>query len=106
MNVLKDSQTKAYDSLSRYTSFPYYYNAKDDKYIYGITNNLSTNTEYVNHKVEIRDTLDYLSNKYYGRPDYYWIIADFNRIQDPFIKLSDNYTTLKIPAISNIRYKE
>ena len=36
---------------------------------------------------------------------YYWIIADFNRIQDPFINLPVGYT-IKIPVLSNIEFKE
>ena len=51
-------------------------------------------------------TLDYLANKYYGRPDYFWVIADFNRIQDPFKPLYPRFEQIKIPNIGAIEYEE
>ena len=45
------------------------------------------------------DTLDSLALKYYGRPDLFWVIADFNRIQDPYINLYENYNFLNIPLL-------
>ena len=105
MDVLKDKQKINYDYISRYTSFPFYYNTLDDKYIYGLTSQLRESSSYVAHKVGQADTLDSLSFKYYGRPDYYWIIADFNRIQDPFIKLYNNVDIIKIPNLNDIAFK-
>lgn len=105
MDVLKDKQSKTYSYISRYSAFPFFYNTKDTKYIYGITSQLNTNISYVAHKVNQADTLESLALKYYGRPDYYWIIADFNRIQDPFIKLIDRYTVINIPSLSNISFE-
>lgn len=106
MDILKEKQynTKNSDYLSRYFNFPFYYNTEDQKYIYGITSNLSKDTPYVVVKIKAETTLDYLANKYYGRPDYYWIIADFNSIQDPFIKLSDYFEFIKIPSLSEIEF--
>ena len=106
MDILKDKQTRQYDYISRYSGFPFYYNTQDNKYIYGLTNQLSTSVRYVIHTLTQADNLDYLSNYYYGRPDYFWVIADFNRIQDPFIKLSDYYKTIKIPSLADIFYEE
>jgi hypothetical protein len=71
MNVLVDKQYKEYDYLSRYTTFPFYYHKRDDKYIYGLTNHLRDDTAYVLHEIKDSDTLDSLAFKYYGRPDYY-----------------------------------
>ena len=104
MDVLKDKQTKTYPYISRYSAFPYYYNSADNKYIYGITAQLDKNTVYVAHQVIQSDTLESLALKYYGRPDYYWIIADFNSIQDPFIKLIDYFDIINVPSISNISF--
>ena len=106
MDVLKEKSQKTFEYTSRYANFPYYYNTRDKKYIYGITNQLKTDKSYVVVKVTESTTLDALANKYYGRPDYFWIIADFNRINDPFIDLSDYFTEIKIPSISEIEYKE
>ena len=105
MNILKNKNYIDYDNISRYTSIPFYYHSIDNKYIYGITKHLNTDTDYVLHPIKDSDTLDFLSLKYYGRPDLYWIIADFNRIQDPFISLYPNYKSIKIPSLSNLSYE-
>jgi nucleoid-associated protein YgaU len=102
MDVLTNKQTKTYDHISRYSSFPFYYNTKDKKYIYGTTGQLSQDVEYVAYNVVQGDTLDSLSLKYYGRPDLYWVIADFNRIQDPLEKLP---SIVNIPTLSNISFE-
>ena len=104
MDILKDKQTKDYDALSRYASRPFYYNTRDNKYIYGIGKHLSENTPFVVHKVKPMDTLDSLALFYYGRPDYYWILADFNRV-DPFTNLYKTTKSIKIPSISSIYYE-
>lgn len=104
MDILQDKSKKDYNYTSRYSSFPFYYNTKDKKYMYGITNNLSQQAEYVIHYVEDTDDLDKLALKYYGRPDLYWVIADFNRIQDPYISLYENYNFIYIPSLAGIRY--
>lgn len=106
MDVLKNKSKISYSYISRYAAFPFYYHLLDKKFIYGITKQLSTNTTYVEITVNQEDTLDSIANTYYGRPDYYWIIADFNRIKDPFIKLSDHFTKINVPALSAIEYEE
>ena len=106
MNVLKDKSSKTYLYTSRYATLPYYYNTLDDKYIYGITENLSKISTFTIHKVNDYDTLDLLALVYYGRPDFYWIIADFNDIKDPFIKLYPRFQSLKIPSLNQIYYGE
>ena len=74
----------------------------DKKYIYGLTRNLRSDTEYIIHNVASTDTLDSLALKYYGRPDLYWVIADFNRIKDAYTNIYDNYNFLYIPTLSGI----
>lgn len=106
MDVLKDKQYREFEHVSRYSVFPLYYNTLDNKYIYGITSQLSSLTDFVSHKVSSIDTFDSLALKYYGRPDLYWVISDFNHINDPFITLWGNYKVIKIPSISNISFKK
>jgi len=105
MNVLRDKTQKRYSYISRYTPFSYYYHTEDDKYIYGTTSHLVKNITFVAHKVTQADTLDSLALNYYGRPDLYWVIADFNNIQDPFINIFEHYEVLNIPTISDITFK-
>lgn len=104
MEVLKDKSIKDYEYTSRYGPFPFFYNENDDKYVYGITSWLSLDAEYSIHNVQGTDTLDSLAFKYYGRPDLYWVIADYNRITDPWINLWENYNFLYIPALAGVRY--
>ena len=106
MDVLKDKSKKSYSYISRYAAFPFYYHSKDKKYIYGITSQLDDNVTFVLHKIKESDTLDSLAEHYYGRPDLFWIIADYNKIQDPFVKLFGKYKTLKVPSLSNITFKQ
>ena len=105
MNSISSKSYRTSDSLSRYASFPYYHHEVDDAYFYCITSQLSLDTEYVLHTVKPTDTLDSLALTYYGQPNLFWIIADFNRIQDPFKKLYKNYETIKIPNMSNISFE-
>ena len=104
MEVLTQKQYKDYDRISRYSIFPYYYNSVDKKYIYGLTAQLDNeNTSFVSHVVQIGDTLDTLALYYYNNPTFFWIIADFNRIQDPYETLKVG-TRLRIPTFNNIRF--
>ena len=105
MNVLKDKSSRTYFYTSRYATLPYYYNTLDKKYIYGISKNLNTNTDYVLHNLVDSDSLDSLALKYYGRPDLFWVIADFNNLNDPYIRLVDKMSSIKIPALSGITWR-
>ena len=104
MDVLTNKSYRSYDYTCRYATFPYYYHSVDKKYVYGITGQLSNSTEYTLHTVTDTDTLDSLAQKYYGRPDLYWIIADYNRIQDPYINLFEHYNSICIPSLSSVKF--
>lgn len=107
MDILGSKNYKSSDNyISRYAPFPYYYNKEDDKYMYGLTSQIKHNVTSVIVRVNSTTTLDYLANKYYGRPDYFWVIADFNHIQDPFIKLSDWFETIRIPTLNSIEFED
>lgn len=102
---LTNKQYKDYDYLSRYTSFPFYYNEEDRKYVYGVTSQLNQNITYVLHEVKDNETLDTLALDYYNNPTFFWIIADFNHIQDPFLKLEIG-SKLKIPTLNEVNFGE
>ena len=104
MKQLINKAYKEYDRISRYSVFPYYYNQVDDKYIYGLTSNLKKDIgSFVVHIVKENDTLDSIALYYYNNPTYYWIIADFNSIQDPYEDLKIG-SKLKVPTFSNIEF--
>lgn len=105
MEELENKSYKQYDYVSRYEGFPYYYHKEDNKYIYGITGHIDKSIAYVAHMVSNYDTLDSLALSYYGRPDYYWIIADFNDILDPLSSIYPKFKTLKIPTFTALKYK-
>lgn len=104
-NVLTDKQYKNYQKTSRYSSTPYYYNLVDNRFCYGTQKNLKDTTTHRIHKVVEGDTLDSLALYYYNNPTYFWIIADFNRIRDPFESLSVG-SHIKIPTFSNIEFED
>jgi hypothetical protein len=104
MDTLKNKNYANFDYVCRYTGVPYYYDALSDRDVYGIGTNLRTDTEFVTHILRSNDTLNSLALKYYNNPMYWWVIAYFNNIQDPFKPLRDKYKTLKIPNISSIEF--
>ena len=64
---------------------------------------------YFEYALTAVDRIDNLAYKFYGDPDYWWCIAEYNRILDP-TDISD-ITTLKIPhkahlfsVLVNIRF--
>lgn len=94
---------REYSKLSRYEPFPYYYDTDNKKYVYGRTSYLDDSTAYTVHITRKDDTLDALALYYYGNPTYYWVIADFNRLQDCYSFIPEN-TQLKIPSLVSIQF--
>ena len=105
MDILSNETYKQYNNLSRYTLVPIFYNKLDKKYQPGFPMRLDKSTLCINHKVEAGDTLDSMALFYYGNPTYYWIIADFNDIMDPFLPLTVG-ETLKVPTFSSLVFYE
>ena len=87
-----------------YEHFKEYFNIQDNKYFYGITNQLDDTTAYMIHIASKEDTIDSISLKYYNTPNDFWILCDFNRIQDPYSFIKPG-TKIKIPVFSSIMYK-
>lgn len=44
---------------------------------------------------------DLISQKAYGQPDLWWVILEYNNIQDPLFELKESQI-LKIPAIERV----
>ena len=105
MNKISEKTYKDYNYISRYAPFPYYYNEEDCKYMQGLTSQLADSTTFILHKVEDGDTLDTLALDNYSNSTYFWVIADFNHIRDPFAKLEVG-SMIKIPTLAGINFKE
>lgn len=104
-NILKNKQYKTYDKLSRYSQFPVYYNSVDEKWVTATTSYLSQeDTPYQNYTVVGTESYDLLALAFYNNPTLYWVICDFNRIQDCFTDPIKG-TVLKIPVLSSIKYR-
>jgi len=104
MDVLKDRQYKSYPRLSRYSTFPYYYNTLDNKYVVSTTAYLDNTTTYSLYLIKEGDTLDSIALEQYNNPTYYWVLCSFNRIQDPFKELVVG-EYIKVPVISTLQYE-
>lgn len=106
MDKLTNERATTFDYLSRYTGVSYFYDTKHNRDIFGIGSQISFDTPYLLHKVEVGDNLDKLALKYYNNPSYWWVLAYFNKINDAFSNIDKTYTTLKIPTISSIVFKD
>ena len=103
MKRLTNKSYKKYDKISRYSAFPYYYDTKTDKYVYGTVAYLNINVPYSVYVVKRGDTLDKIALHFYNNPTLYWIICSFNGIHDPYVNLPIG-VELKIPSISNLKW--
>lgn len=103
MDNLVDKSYRSYEYISRYASFPYYYDTNDSKYVYGTTAYLKDDVSYIIHKAKQNDTFDSIALKYYNNPTLYWVICDFNKVQDPFTSIEIG-TEIKVPTLSNISF--
>lgn len=104
MDKLINKRYNNFNYVSRYTTVPYFYDTETKTDIYGIGTQMSSKTAFVSHKIKPEDTLDSLALTYYNNPTYWWVIAYFNKINNPFINLSEKFSIIKIPTISSIEF--
>ena len=78
MDVLKEKFYREYNTLSRYSPFPCYYNTLDNKYMMGSVTNLDQISNYTIYEVQHGESYDLVALKAYGNPTYYWIICNYN----------------------------
>lgn len=95
---------RQYDHISRYSIYRQILD--DNKELYTETVNETTvdNSSLDKyHEVlkEEENRLDIISNKYYGTPDYYWVIALGNNLIDPFIIKPGEI--LRIPEFTSLK---
>ena len=103
MDCLINKQYKDYNRLSRYGSFPYYYNTIDEKYVTGTPSALSKNIKYSLYKVKDGESFDLIALKFYNNPTYYWAICNFNNIINPLVNPNPGMY-LKIPLLSDLTF--
>ena len=104
MDTLKNKRYGQFNYTCRYTGIPYYYSTDKKQDVYGIIKPMLKKSAWVAHKVTQEDSLDALALKYYNNPTFWWIIAFFNDIIDPFINLKEKFDIIKIPSISSIEF--
>ena len=102
--ILTDKSYKNYDYISRYSSVPCYYHTIDKTHIYGTSYPIKKDASYLIHKTVRNDTFDSISLTYYNTPLYYWVIMDYNDIQDPFTELEEG-RELVIPTLTGIAFE-
>lgn len=95
---------KTYEYISRYESFPYYYDSKNNKYYYGLTAQLNEDAPYALYEVKDGDSYDSIASDYYGSALYYWIVCHFNGIFDA-LEDPQAGTILKLPSLNSIRFE-
>jgi hypothetical protein len=105
MEKLTNKRYNNFDYPCRYTTAPYFYDTEAQTDVYGIGTQMSSQTAFVSHQLHPEDTLDSLALTYYNNPTYWWIIAYFNRITDPFVPLRQRFSVIKIPSLSSITFK-
>lgn len=106
MQKFINKRSSTYDYRSRYTGVPYFYDTTTGKDTPGIPKQIKFDTPFFWHRVAAHDTLDKLALKYYNNPTLWWVIAYFNKINDPFIDLVATYRQLKIPTVNSIVFED
>lgn len=105
MDVLSDKTFISQDYISRYQGFPIYYHSLDNKYIGGVTGQLKNTQGYSVHIAKRGDTFDSIALDYYNNPTLFWVICDFNRIQDPYSVIEAG-TEIKVPVLSSLTFSK
>lgn len=95
---------KNYDYISRYESFPYYYDSSNNRYYYGLTASLKLDATYALYEVRAGDSYDSIASDYYGSALYYWVICNFNGIFNA-LEQPEVGTVLKLPALNEVRFE-
>lgn len=96
---------KNYDYISRYESFPYFYNKEDNRYVYGMSSNIKKSCAYTDYTVKPGDSYDSIALNLYGCSLFYWVICNFNDVFDCFDKPAVG-TVLRIPALNSLSFEE
>ena len=104
MDKLIDKSYKKYSRLSRYSTFPYYYDTSCNKYLYGTMSHLDSTTPFTSYVVKKNDTYDSISLAFYNTPLYFWVICDFNNVNDPF-SIPEEGSSINIPILSSIEFE-
>ena len=100
--MLIDKQRKTYMYFSRYQNSDYYYDTDAQKYWMANAYWLKETTPYI-LTVQRGETYDSIALDSYANPTYWWIIADFNRVTDPFENPKAG-TQIKVPIFSNLEF--
>ena len=87
--------SRYYNQLIDYVSFV---ENEDELPIVFYTFDIQGTITWNDHVYQKGERLDQLSFKYYGRPDFWWIIPEYNPEIDDFSNISPG-TVLRIPRV-------
>ena len=97
---MRYARPRKYDNVSRYQIYRLIMDNDNDTYTETTNRTPVKESERdVYHEVqkEEENRLDIISNKYFGTPEYYWLIALANDLVDPFVvRVGD---VLRIPNL-------
>lgn len=100
----KNKGLKQYSYLSRYTSVPVMGDSTAGRQYHGTVKWIDMeDIEYTIYSCKGGETLENLALNFYGNPQYWWVIADANRIIDSFKPLEEGMS-LKIISLNDIKF--
>jgi hypothetical protein len=85
---MKYAKPRQYEKISRYQIYRLIMDSLNNTYTETSNSTpVKDSDRDVYHEVQQNEEnrLDIISNKYYGSPEYYWLIAMANDIVDPFV---------------------
>ena len=81
------------------------YTDKNQNTFFGLWNKLELTADDFDEEITVKEkyigALDKLSYELYGTEEYWWVIADFNNIIDPFLDMQVG-DVIKVPSKNKI----
>jgi hypothetical protein len=100
---MRYAKPRVYNKISRYSVYRLIINYENETYTETAnqtTMDDSTEDKYYQVQKTDENRLDIISNNHYSSPIYWWVIAQANKIVDPFDVKEG--TILRIPAFNSL----
>jgi hypothetical protein len=99
---VQDMGFKEYPHLSRYATVRVFRD-REGQLFHGSVMWTRDDLPFTLYEVKQGDTIEKIANEQFGNPTYSWIIADANRIVDPFLPLEIG-RQLKIISLNSLEF--